>query len=448
MKKTLFVLLIVLTLAGMSYGSGKRTAISGTLTVSFGKVRNIDGSMRSIKGMQLPFTAEPIEARILHRSKAKQHGPFVANPTAPGTYRAPASPAAVLLASVARPPVFLATVFNADAGSGYGVIEGSDPTSLDDMVMAGGANLPWQNLTFGIDIADVHAFLIRWRCYTNYTEGFGHDVSAFSGEFADFGVIFQANQNPGVGTWKITINVAAAGVVAPSDTAFMAQQFRSTQPNGEGPFDTAMRNVYNSSAPPTIGSSDNVFWYDWDAMNGIYAEDEIDNFGEGTFANLLRTITVNGTQDTLVPFTFQLLRGNHFSGDVTDFWYSDDSWYRASADFSGVGAPIQVTVTGISSVATVNSIRFIAEMKGFTASGTQTVKLWNYLTSAYDTIDSRPITTADQTVDVTITNNPSKYINASNRNVKSLIELSPVPQRTVRNWIGSIDRAVWITTHP
>jgi hypothetical protein len=448
MKKTLAVLLVVAALAVTVFASGKPSSFSGTLTLTFGHVRNPDGTLRSLKGLQLPFTAEPIEASKLDRRKREGHGPFVSSLGAPARLEIPASPADTLLALIARPPLSVTTVYNADAGSGYGVIDGSDPTSLDDMVLQGGANLPWQNLTFGVDVAVLHDFLVRWRCYRTYTEGLGHDVSAFSNEFADFGGILYANQIPGVGTYKITVTVAPAGAVAPVDAIFVAQQFRSTQPNGEGPFDTAMRNVYNPTAPPSIGSSDNVFWYDWDAMNGIYAEDEIDNFGEESFANMLHTLTVSGSQETLVPFTFQLLHGTYISGEVTDFWYSDDSYYKAFADFGGTGAPIQLTVTGISSVASINSLRFIAEMKAAVAGGTQVVKLWNYTTNAYDTIDSRPITATDQTVDVTITSNPSKYVNPANRNLKSLIEMSPVPARSVRNWFASVDRAVWITTHP
>lgn len=443
MRKTLILLLGLVS--AFSLAADQQKIYRGYVTVAFGHVRQADGTMRDISGMKLPMTIEPIDAKAIKKIKRSELNYKVPAVTA----RAPraADPFEGLYASLATyrpvPPVLASTVYSCDTGV-YGIIDGDDPSSLDDIVMSGGANQPWQNLTFGIDFGAVHTFLIRWICYRNYTEGLGHDAMAFSNWFADFGVIFPSNQIPATGTHKVTISVAAAGVTAPDDTMFMAQQFRTPQPDGNGPFDTSMNNVYNTSGPPTIGNSDNVIWYDWDPLNGIYAEDEIDNFGEGTQANHLRTITVSGTTDTLVPFSAVLESGVFNAGELPDLWVSDDSYYMATQ----ILAPVRLTVTGLSPTATVTSLKFSCDAHTAKAIGVRRIKLWNYQTSQYDLVDTRSNTTTDQVAEITITNNPSKYVNASNRQVKAQVEFDVLFSAGTVRWAVFMDRTNWVVTHP
>jgi hypothetical protein len=445
MKKAIVLILFLLT--AMSFASDGKL-YNGTVTVAFGHVRDTNGKVRSIAGLKLAYKMEAIVATKIHPAKRKIHGPSVEDLIAPKYTAALPVYRYTPFALAAARPALTATVFNADAGDGYGAIDTPDPSSTDDMILQNGAHIPWQNLTFGVDVSDVHTFLIRWICWTNYTEGGGHDVQAFSGTFADFGVIFPANQIPQVGTYKITISVAAAGVVAPQDTMYMAQQYRTPQPDGEGPFDVAMKNVYNPTAPPSVGSSDNVFWYDWDPLDGIYADDEVDNFGDSAYANLLRTITVSGTSDTLVPSTYTIVHGVYASGDITDLWYTDSSYLKILSDFGGVGPSVQLQVNGRAATVTANSFRFITKLHGLLAGGNQVVSLWNYTTSAYDVIDTRTITNSDTTVDVTITNTPTKYINQTTRNIQALITMAPPALRSVRSWFGSVDLTNWVISHP
>lgn len=398
--------------------SWAQNSFDGTVKVTCGWVKGPDGLRRSIAGLVLPFHAERIHARVIGSGTTRGIGG--------GRQSAQA------------------TVYNADAGSGYGMIDSADPSSVDDLTMAGGANQPWQNLTFGVDIAAQRSFLIRWRCWSTYTTGRGHDAQAFDNEFADFGVIYPATDP---GTWKITISVQAAGVVSPEDTLFMAQQFRTPQPDGEGAFDTAMKNVYNPAAPPTVGTSENEFWYDWDPTNGVYAEDEIDYFGDSSYANMLRTITVSGTQDTVTPYTYTVARGTQTGGDLPDLWYSDDSYVTVQQNpirMTAATPNVQLDLEAVGPTNTVNSLTFMAETAGTQGGGLQTIKLWNYQTNAYDTIDERPISGTDQVVSVTLTNNPSKYVSAT-KHMKARI-LFFINSPTL-GWKARIDRSVWLVTH-
>jgi hypothetical protein len=425
-----FFFLVLLIFLFVSQVPAQSDSFTGTVEVSFGKVRGLDGTWRSVKGLRLPFFAQRIQAAPIGKGTVKILG---GGGGEDGT-----------------------TVFNADAGSNYGFIEDPDPSSLDDMTMVGAAGKPWENLTFGVDIGVQHNFLIRWTVYDSMVAGRGHDASAFEPYFpnnnppiigiADFGVIFPATAP---GTWKITISVEAAGVVCPDNGVFMAQQFREPQLNGEGPFDLAMRNVYNSSAPVTVGSSDNVFWYDWDTRNGIYSEDEADNFGEGTFANLLRTITVtsSGQQNVISPFSVAIPQGYFVSGELPDVMQSDDLYYKGKPRYnvSRATPPLQIEVEGLSPVASVLSFKFSAEVAASSSGGQLLLYLFNYSTNLYDLVSTTTISNTDTLIEVPITANISRYINQTNRRMKSKIGFKP-PNTISRSWTGRVDHTFWTIT--
>lgn len=395
----------------------------GLVKVSFGTVRNLDGTTHSVKDLWLPYTAERIDAKVVKPRKSTK--PY----EIPQTTRLKST-----------------TIYNCDSGSGYAVTGDADSSSLDDLVLSGGSGLPWENLTFGADITANHAFLIRWRCYSTFTQGLGAGVQAFNNEFADFGVIYPATAP---GTYKITISVAAAGVVAPSNICYMAQQFRDTTPTGEGAFDPAIRNVYNPVGPPTVGSSDDVFWYDNSPSDGIYSEDEADNFGEGNLGNHLRTITVGGTAESLKPFQYAIEAGTFTSGDVTSLWFNDDTYLvvKGSVTVPRNAPPIVVSAEGLASTATATSLTFRAESHS-PAGVTQKIELFNYQTNAYDTVDTRAILGTDSITEITITNNPSKYVNATNRHLKARVSIILSLAASRANFNASIDQMNWSVTHP
>jgi hypothetical protein len=388
---------------------------SGYVEVAHGYVRDLNGEIRSIKGLKLPFVAEQIEVRPMSEL---QRDPQIFPPRGADN----------------------STVFHADSGqSAYGIIEDPDPSSLDDLVLAGGAGVPWQNLMFGVDIGAQRNFLIRWRVFDTFVQGRGPGVSAFDDVIADFGVIYPATAP---GTYKITISVAAAGVVCPNSTIYMAQQFRTPDPSGNGPFDLAMKNVYNSGGPVSTGSSENVFWLDVN-LDGIYDEDEVDYFGEQLFANHLRSITVSGSQDTLVPFSATIVGGVLDGGDITDLFFQDNSYY--SIRTTPPLAPIVLEVEGVSPSASIITLRFLVIAKARMGGGNLRVELWNYQTNQYDSVGLHDLSASDQTFEVLIQTNASRYVNPSNRRVKSRLTGNQA-LRSSRSWFVDFDRTAWIIT--
>lgn len=391
----------------------------GYLDVTFGHVRGPRGAMISLKGLRLPYTIQKIDAT---RGQGAQ--PSHA-------------------ARAGAPPPGTTTVYEADAGSGYGYVDPC-PSALDDLVTtSAGPGVPWQELTFGVNITQNHQFLVRWIVFDTYTPG--AEPSAFSDVVADFGGIL-----PGYdpGDYKVTVNVSPAGVVMDSSTIYVAQQFRAPQSDGNGPFDDAIGTIFNPTAPPQIGSSENVFWYDA-AETGVYDDNEQDNFGDSNFANFLFAILVGGTQDTLVPYTYSVDFGTYSSGDVTSLWYTDGNYLKVQGKFGVTPfTPIaQVTVEGLAASTSATSLTFSLNSGSTLGGGTEQISLYNYSTNAWDLVDTEPMPQSDTNVNVTITSSPTRYVNQSTRHVKAKVSF----YKTVWAapfWVGRIDKTNWIITRP
>ncbi|HVT13285.1 MAG TPA: hypothetical protein VHE55_13550 [Fimbriimonadaceae bacterium] len=395
----------------------------GYIDVTFGHVRGPGGSTINLAGLKLPYTIRPIKA----------------TPLLPGS----GSGGSFNHAIGGPPPA--TTVYQADAGSGYGYPDPC-PSSLDDIVMTqAGVNTPWKTITFGMNVTDNHQSLIRWIIYDTYIPGGQAGQSAFSDVVADFGGLL-AGQNPG--TYELTVDVSPAGVVCDQTAIYVAQQFRAPQLDGNGAFDDTMASVFNPTAPPQVGSSDNVFWYDVDDT-GIYDDTMQDNFGDTNYANFLFAITVAGSQDTLVPFTYTVDNGTYVSGDVTSLWYTDASYLTVRGKIApSLSTPVaRVTVEGLASSTTATSITFSLTSGTTNGGGTQKIELFNYQTNAWDLIDTENLPVSDQTYNITVTSSPSKYVNQSTRHVKARVSAfkSYLPSL---NWVLRIDKTNWIITHP
>lgn len=450
--------------------------IEGTLQ-AFGKVLGPDGRMHSLDGVRFPFVAERIDPKQIVKLRPHPRKPLRNKVAEPGK----ATLAALIEQSAsgvdprwtasleAAPALFDTTVYSADHGSGtYGSFdpngEFADPTSLDDHLMSNGAGRLWQNMLFGVNISQSRVFICRWRVWSNFTSGLGHNVSAFSNLIADFGVKLAQNPpfytNPyATGAWVFTIDISPQpligwpGVSCPGNQIYMAQQFRWPHigvggvEDGEGPFDQDQFNIYDVAGPPLVGSSENTFYYDWDDQDGIYAEDEIDVFEAPNYADLLRAITVRGTVETVNPAIMDVV-GLQPSGTVIELFEKDQAyvtfkprWDVARNDPNGV-----LTVEGVTSNSSVNSLQFNYVTAATSAGGTQQLQFWSYSTSTWVTIDTQPITDQDTLHSVFLTTNISQYI-AANRHLKARIRFFP-PATVSRAYTLRVDQSIWVLTHP
>jgi hypothetical protein len=361
--------------------------ITGELEIAFGWSKDANGDKVNLKGRKIQYRAWPVSAKNLTPVKASAN--WFGNLLKSSEKRQPKfNPPAPL-----NGPDSNNYVYFADAGAGYGYIE-SNPSSLDDVVLTSGAiGKPWTQFRFGFNYVPTtfSQFVMRWRIWQNNVDN-PAPQNDFSGEIADFGVIW--NQSVPSGAHIFEINVIAAAISTTDTSLYIAHQYRNRSNNplgedGEGSFKTGeVDALFNAAAPPSVGFSEDQFWYDFDPVpDGIYENTEIDIF-EGARADLLGGIQVSqsGTVQEITALNAFMGNGRFVSGNLLSILNAGDNnlfrmneAYNVARDTS-VG---EVIVDFFNPVTNVNGIR-IAGTGGTTINNTiRRIHLYNFNTNTW-----------------------------------------------------------------
>lgn len=419
----------------------ERGTPDGYLTMPFARVRDTNGTLRVMANLQVPYWIEPV--RAVNLTPARRSGNLLSR-IVPTRARVAAGGGQE---GFRRTPESNLTVFRADAGEPYGFVE-DNPSSLDDLVItSSGVNRGWTELTFGFNYAaDPFAnFLIRWRCYSNRQSATA-PANSFSSEFADFGVIWSQAVTPG--TYKVTISVVAAAVVAPSTNVYMATQFRDpSNLQGNGEFIGYADVMFNPNGLPTVGSSEDQFWYDWDPRNGAYNDNEIDVF-EGQRADHLTEIKVNSVAqvNTLTPQTLTAPFGTVVAGDIFSLAFPEEGdVVEGVRGFTGSrNDPVLAFQSEFTSpVASITGLRVVSVSGADVAPMRRQIALWNWVTSSWVPLVTDDLTTPN----VWTTHNQayagllplSTFLNA-NRRIRVRVGFFDNTFTLPRNWKGKLDQ--------
>lgn len=127
--------------------------------------------------------------------------------------------------------------------------------------------------------------------------------------------------------------------------------------------------------------------------------------------------------ETVLPIAYTIIRGEYQSGSLSDLFSSDDAKLVIKRERAvSLGAvQIMVDVTGESPIINASELKFAYEGSSSLANATFTLRLFNYSTNQYNTVDVRTIGTSDTSVEVVITTNASDYINPTTGEVKARI---------------------------
>ncbi|HXH62126.1 MAG TPA: hypothetical protein VNI20_12305 [Fimbriimonadaceae bacterium] len=303
-------------------------------------------------------------------------------------------------------------------------------SALDDLNFAtGGQGKAWKIVTFGINFADpirTGKFLVRWIGYSTQTTGLGAGVSEFSGLLFDFGFYLDKSLFVGADTWQVTVDLTLNPLaIVPGTLCYFAQQFRDPQTPelGQGPF-TDVNNVFDDNNGPTIGASQDVFWFD-NPPDGIYDETEPDNFGvdhpnAGTIMLNIQVGTGNTT--TLNPANFQWIRGVPMDGTLSSLWFQDTSYAIARAGltlFSGE-APAQLVTQTFAPTTAITSLRIDVVSHDNTPNLNMRIDLFDFATGSYVNVYSGAGSTSDQTV-TAFAPTPADFVDPATNTIQSKI---------------------------
>ena len=148
---------------------------------------------------------------------------------------------------------------------------------------------------------------------------------------------------------------------------------------------------------------------------------------------------------TVLPDSFSILRGVLTGGGLSDLFASDDLRLELRAGltlFLGE-SPLQVVVAGTSPVETPSELRFKLEANVNTPGLTQTIELFNYDTSLYEQVDLAVPGFSDGIVEVVITSNPGRFVQAGTRDMRAKVLYRQVGLTLLWPWSARLDQAVW-----
>lgn len=393
MRKFLPLLAALLALPGLA--SATPGEIRGELE-AFGWVKRSDGTKFYVDGMKFPFVAIPVKTRKL---SSQTFNPFAQGEAVMQQLRGPFGTvgrnSGTNSGGKSGGPETLQTVYMAKFGSGYGIIEGN-PSSLDDVTMSSaGLGKVWQNLTFGFQYNNPSFtdFICRWRCYGSNTEN-PPPQNDFTDEFADFGVRWNVSVAAG-SAYIVTIDVHQAVAISNDTTMFIAEQYREPHivgfpphEDGEGDFKTGdVDVVFNAGGEPTVGSSDNTFYYDWDPLDGNYENTEIEQVDTGK-SDLCLGIEINtsGVLNDLTALNLTKEFGRSPTGNLLSILNANDNnVYSILADYTGgrTSPTGSIIVDFLQPFPTYNGIRAIGRVGTDVLGVDFGIDLWDFVNNKW-----------------------------------------------------------------
>ncbi len=438
MSNRFLFLLALLGLAAMASAEVRW----GQVELAFFRVRGADGRMIDLptQGVVIPVRMERIQAH---------------------SYKQPKPPAQNNIHFLA-PAV--SEVYKNDLGTNYFYDPGG-PSALDDVnILPVGNNQWWYDLTLGVYTSTGNSAKImnRQLGWTNYVQGLGHDVQAFSNLVFDVGWVFQPGQFP-AGSWKYTINIHNYWSQipdynkprVPNGLIYFAQEWRAYDLLGNGAFLTNQFSpVFSGDGDPQIGFSDDQYWNDWDPVDGIFAEDEVDYFGgPPNQANFLMDLTTQqgGVTDTVRPYQVSLFRGKANGGNIASLQFIDQNYYKALKGIvaNGSEAPIQIIMDGFVSTTNLTALSADIVTKVSTPGLSQIVEMYNFVTNTWVQVDQRTAATSDTHLTIGAPGTASDYVDPTNGNdVRLKISYKQVGPVTQSLWGCSVDLGNWLATHP
>lgn len=178
-----------------------------------------------------------------------------------------------------------------------------------------------------------------------------------------------------------------------------------------------------------------------DAVNSVaFSPDErwfIYGLDTGTFA-IARSPFDAGVESA------QLARGNTLSGGPASLNERDGNYWRIrpGAVLSSSMPPIELVLTGTSPSAAASRLSFSAVLGASASALAQKVELYNYQTNAWELVDTRSASVADQTVTVDLSD-AERFIAPLTRQVRARLTWKQTGPVLAYPWQTRIDQAYW-----
>lgn len=145
------------------------------------------------------------------------------------------------------------------------------------------------------------------------------------------------------------------------------------------------------------------------------------------------------------PSSMSVVRGTAVNGSVASVEASDDTMLVLQKNVVPIGTTselVQVAFTGWSWVTNPQTLRIQAETSVSLPNALQRVYLQNQFTQQFEMVDQRPVSQTESKLDVSVNNQPGRFVKADGTVVAKLgfVALGPQP----KYWTASVDKVHWV----
>lgn len=121
------------------------------------------------------------------------------------------------------------------------------------------------------------------------------------------------------------------------------------------------------------------------------------------------------------PASYQTLNGAVFGGNLQSLVDSDDNWLQLGPTSEGARSGTGIVASLTAPATTINSLTVGVESSNNlnqAQNPSQTMALFNWGTGLWEVLDTRPVGATDALGTLTVTTNPSRFVNSSTREVQ------------------------------
>ncbi len=149
--------------------------------------------------------------------------------------------------------------------------------------------------------------------------------------------------------------------------------------------------------------------------------------------------------EMVLPDALNIFRGRLLSGGLAQLLQSDDERLAVAPGpvFTNSQSPIHIIIDGTAPSGNLSVLRFTLEGHTTSTNVEQRIELYNFLTSGYETVDLRPSTTSDSVAQVSITDNPQRFVEGRTRLMRTRMRYKANGAIFTYPWIASLDHTFW-----
>jgi outer membrane protein assembly factor BamB len=173
-----------------------------------------------------------------------------------------------------------------------------------------------------------------------------------------------------------------------------------------------------------------------DAMGRIYSPDEASGWSG--------LVVISQLPAEIEPENFSVTFGTKLSGNLQSLALPDDD--RVIVEVGSLAVEqepfVKVVAFATAPAKQMHKLKFRFEGSATYNFLPQQIRLWNFVTNAWELVDSRMATVGDSSVTVTVTTNASRFVSQSNREMRAEVAIG-TNDAEISTWVGRYDEMHW-----